>query len=143
MVESQPSKLLVAGSIPVSRSKRSVILEACETMDEAGFQQAGIGIENQQAFEELRSRIDRALGPAAERFLKSLSARRIRIREFEALVAQGLLQAAVQEASQARDEELYRALALSDQGQMREYYLTAIEQVPDELRHKFHAVYRY
>ncbi len=111
-------------------------------MDEAGFQQAGIGIENRQAFEELRSRIDRALGPAAERFLKSLSARRIRIREFEALLAQGLLQAAVQDASQARDEELYRALALSDQGQMREYYLTAIEQVPNELRSKFNALYR-
>ena len=112
-------------------------------MDEAGFQQAGIGIENQQAFEELRSRIDRALGPAAGKFLKSLAAHRIRIREFEALVAQGLLRKASQDGSGAGDEELYRALTLSDQGQMREYYLTAIEQVPDELRHKFHALYRY
>ena len=112
-------------------------------MDQAGFTQAGISIENRQAFEELQARIDRALGPAADKFLKSMSARRIRIREFEALVAQGLLQAAAPEASQAGDEELYRALALSDQGQMREYYLTAIEQVPDELRQKFHALYRY
>ena len=112
-------------------------------MDQAGFTQAGIGIENRQAFEELQARIDRALGPAADKFLKSMSARRIRIREFEALVAQGLLQKAAASASPARDEELYRALTLSDQGQMREYYLTAIEQVPDELRHKFHAVYRY
>jgi len=112
-------------------------------MDQAGFTQAGIGIENRQAFEELQARIGRALGPAAEKFLKSMSARRIRIREFEALVAQGLLQQAAPGPSPARDEELYRALTLSDQGQMREYYLTAIEQVPDELRHKFHAVYRY
>jgi hypothetical protein len=112
-------------------------------MDQAGFTQAGIGIENRQAFQELQARIDRALGPAAERFLKSLSARRIRIREFEALLAQGLLQQAAPEAAPAGDEELYRALTLSDQGQMREYYLTAIEQVPDELRHKFHALYRY
>ena len=111
-------------------------------MDQAGFTQAGIRIENRQAFQELQARIDRALGPAAERFLKSLSARRIRIREFEALLAQGLLQAAAQDASGARDEELYRALTLSDQGQMREYYLTAIEQVPDELRSKFYTLYR-
>ena len=110
-------------------------------MDQAGFTQAGIGIENRQAFQELQARIDRALGPAAEKFLKSMSARRIRIREFEALLAQGLLQAA-QDASGARDEELYRTLTLSDQGQMREYYLTAIEQVPDELRSKFHTLYR-
>ena len=111
-------------------------------MDQAGFTQAGIGIENRQAFEQLQARIDRALGPAAERFLKSLSARRIRIREFEALLAQGLLQAAAPDASPAGDEKLYRALTLSDQGQMREYYLTAIEQVPDELRSRFHTLYR-
>jgi hypothetical protein len=112
-------------------------------MDQVDFTQAGIGVENRQAFEELRSRIDRALGPAAEKFLKSMSARRIRIREFEAMVAQGLLRKAAPDASPAGDEELYRALTLSDQGQMREYYLTAIEQVPDELRHKFRALYRY
>ncbi|HSB82193.1 MAG TPA: hypothetical protein VLM91_25720 [Candidatus Methylomirabilis sp.] len=112
-------------------------------MDQAGFTQAGIGIENRQAFQELQARIDRALGPAAEKFLKSMSARRIRIREFEVLLDQGLLQETALDASPARDEELYRALTLSDQGQMREYYLTAIEQVPDELRHKFHALYRY
>ena len=140
MVESQPSKLLVAGSIPVSRSRDFFI---SQSMDQVGFTQAGIGIENRQAFQELQARIDRALGPAAEKFLKSMSARRIRIREFEALLAQGLLQQAAPDASPARDEELYRALTLSDQGQMREYYLTAIEQVPDELRHKFHALYRY
>jgi hypothetical protein len=112
-------------------------------MDEAGFTQAGIGIENRQAFQELQARIDRALGPAAERFLKSMSARRIRIREFEEILVQGLLKDVARDASPARDEELYRALTLSDQGQMREYYLTAIEQVPDELRQKFHALYRY
>ena len=140
MVESQPSKLLVAGSIPVSRSRDFVIVQS---MDQAGFTQAGIGIENRQAFQELQARIDRALGPAAEKFLRSMSARRIRIREFEALLAQGLLRQAAADASPARDEDLYRALTLSDQGQMREYYLTAIEQVQDELRHKFHALYRY
>ncbi|MDP9263737.1 MAG: hypothetical protein M3O85_05395 [Acidobacteriota bacterium] len=112
-------------------------------MDETAFTQAGIGIENRQAFEELQARIDRDLGPAAERFLKSLSAHRIRIREFEEILVQGLLKDASRDASPARDEDLYRALPLSDQGQMREYYLTAIEQVPDELRHKFHALYRY
>ena len=111
-------------------------------MDQAGFTQAGIGIENRQAFQELQARIDRALGPAAEKFLKSMTARRIRIREFEALLGQGLLQKAAADASPARDEELYRALTLSDQGQMREYYLTAIEQVPDELRSRFHTLYR-
>ena len=112
-------------------------------MDQAGFTQAGIGIQNRESFQELQARIDRALGPAAERFLKSMASRRIRIREFEELLAKGLLRAAGQETAGVHDDELYRSLPLSDQGQMREYYLTAIEQVPDELRHKFHAVYRY
>jgi len=112
-------------------------------MDQVEFTQASIGIENRQAFQELQARIDRALGPAAERFLKSLQARRIRIREFEEILVQELLKDSARDASANRDQELYRALTLSDQGQMREYYLTAIEQVPDELRHKFHTLYRY
>jgi hypothetical protein len=111
-------------------------------MDQAEFTQAGIGVENQQAFRELQARIDRALGPAAERFLKSLAGRRIRIREFEEILAQGLLKNAARDASPSVDQELYRALTLSDQGLMREYYLTAIEHSPDELRHKFSALYR-
>ena len=39
-------------------------------MDQAGFTQAGIGIENRQAFQELQARIDRALGPAAEKSVR-------------------------------------------------------------------------
>jgi two-component sensor histidine kinase len=112
-------------------------------MDQTEFTQAGIDVENREAFQELQGRVARALGPAAERFLQSLTTRRIRIREFEELVAQGLLKDAARDASPKLDQELYRALTLSDQGLMREFYLTVIEQVPDELRHKFHAVYRY
>jgi hypothetical protein len=38
---------------------------------------------------------------------------------------------------------LYEGLPLSDQGQMREFYLSKLEQVEPTLRHKFHKVFQY
>ncbi len=45
MVESQPSKLLVAGSIPVSRSR--------ELDEDGSFEQATIKVEKEKEFGEL------------------------------------------------------------------------------------------
>ena len=58
MVESQPSKLLVAGSIPVSRSRNFLLQDARD----GGFEQAAIRIENEKEFEELKHAINRAFG---------------------------------------------------------------------------------
>jgi hypothetical protein len=39
--------------------------------------------------------------------------------------------------------QLYQALPLSDQAQMREFYLSKLEAVDTALRHKFKRVYQY
>jgi hypothetical protein len=40
-------------------------------------------------------------------------------------------------------KNLYEALTLPDQGQMREFYLSELEQISVPLRHKFHKLYQY
>jgi hypothetical protein len=39
--------------------------------------------------------------------------------------------------------QLYQALPLSDQAQMREFYLSKLETVDIALRHKFKKLYQY
>jgi hypothetical protein len=40
-------------------------------------------------------------------------------------------------------QTLYQALTVSDQAQMREFYLTRVEEVDPGLRRKFQQLYRY
>jgi hypothetical protein len=40
-------------------------------------------------------------------------------------------------------QELYQSLTLSDQAQMREFYLSKLEGVDSALRHKFKKLYQY
>ena len=40
-------------------------------------------------------------------------------------------------------QTLYRALTVSDQAQIREFYLTRVEEVDPGLRRKFQQLYRY
>ena len=81
MVESQPSKLLVAGSIPVSRSIGS-------EGDKVGFEQATIKIEKQQEFGKLQAAVEHAFLPEkAERFMKQLDRKGIRVRDFDSVLS--------------------------------------------------------
>ncbi len=40
-------------------------------------------------------------------------------------------------------QKLYQALTVSDQAQMREFYLSRVEEVEPGLRTKFQQLYRY
>jgi hypothetical protein len=40
-------------------------------------------------------------------------------------------------------KELYQELTVFDQGQMREFYLSKLEQVDRALRHKFRKIFQY
>ena len=140
MVESQPSKLLVAGSIPVSRS----IL--CRRCSNVGFEQATIKIEKEAAFEELKGSIERVLAAGnVEKFLKRLDSRGIRIRDFDVVLGKQALDAidsALRKTGKTA-KGLYSDLAVSDQAQMREFYLSKLETVDTELRHRFKKVFQY
>ena len=71
----------------------------------------------------------------ASEFFKSLSRAGLRVRDFEAVLKQGLL------GSNTAAE--YDRLGNGDQGQIREFYLASLEKVAPELREKFFKLYAY
>jgi len=107
------------------------------------FEQAAIRIVKEREVGDLRTAIERAItGEQAEKFLKLLTARRVRVRDLElVLAANALDEAAGSKAGTAR--ALYQSLPVSDQAQVREFYLSKIEEVEPALRAKFHKIYQY
>ena len=104
------------------------------------FEQAAIKVEKAQEFARLQAAIEQAFQlEKVERFLKQMDHKGIRIRDFDAVLAQRVLDGDTAQNSQ----QLYQSLLLSDQAQMREFYLSKIEKVDIALRHKFKKLYQY
>jgi hypothetical protein len=107
------------------------------------FQKAAIKIEKPEQFAKLQKAIEQAFLPErAEQFLKQLDRKGIRVRDFDGVLAQRLLETVVGEAG-LDGRKLYEALPVSDQAQMREFYLSRLESVEVALRHKFKRLYQY
>ena len=107
------------------------------------FEQAAIKIEKQKEFAELQAAVEQAfLAQNAERFLKHLDRKAIRVRDFDAVLAQQVLEGIVADAG-LKARELYESLPVSDRAQMREFYLSKLEGVDVALRHKFKKLYQY
>jgi hypothetical protein len=110
------------------------------------FEQATIKIEKQQEFAMLQAAVEQAFLPErTERFLKQLDRKSIRVREFEAVLsARALEEASGSAAGPGLSAwQLYQELPVSDQAQMREFYLSKLETVDTALRHKFKKLYQY
>jgi len=111
------------------------------------FEQATIKIEKQQEYGTLQAVIELVF--SAEKtapFLKQLDRKGIRIREFDGVLAARALEDAAggsEADSKLSAWQLYQALTLSDQAQMREFYLSKLETVDIALRHKFKKLYQY
>ena len=104
------------------------------------FEQAAIKVEKEQEFAALRNAIGQAFQPEkVERFLKLVARKGIRIRDFDAVLKQRVLD----ESGGVIAHQLYEALPLSDQAQMREFYLSKLETVEQALRHKYKKLYQY
>ena len=107
------------------------------------FQQAAIKVEKAQEFARLQAAVEQAFLPEkVERFLKQLDRKGIRVRNFDAVLAQRCWKT----PSAKRDssaKQLYESLPVSDQAQMREFYLSKLEGVDIALRHKFKKLYQY
>ena len=104
------------------------------------FEQAAIKVEKTQEYSRLQARIEQAFAPArVEQFLKQMDRKGIRIRDFEGVIAQRVLDGETAQNS----PQLYQALTLSDQALLREFYLSKIEEVDTALRHKFKKLYQY
>jgi hypothetical protein len=108
------------------------------------FQQTVIRVEKEKEFEELRGAIDRALDlEKAEKFLKRVRRSGARIRELEVILARGVFEKVDTTVAKLGAQKLYQALTVSDQAQMREFYLSKVEEVEPGLRTKFQQLYRY
>ena len=111
-----------------------------------GFEQATIKIEKQQEFSKLQAAVEQAFLPEkVERFMKQLDRKGIRVREFDGVLSARVLEdvAAGSVGSDLSAWQLYQALPLSDQAQMREFYLSKLETVGAALRHRFKKLYQY
>ena len=112
-----------------------------------GFEQAAIKIEKAQEFAKLQAGVEQAFLPEkVERFLKQLDRKGIRVRELDAVLAARVLEDAAGASAESvglSAWRLYQALPLSDQAQMREFYLSKLETVDIALRHKFKKLYQY
>ncbi len=106
------------------------------------FEQAAIKVEKAQEFARLQAAVEQAFLPEkAERFLKQLDRKGIRVRAFDAILAQQVLESVGGAGLNAR--QLYESLPVSDQAQMREFYLSKLEKIDVALRHKFRKLYQY
>jgi hypothetical protein len=109
------------------------------------FEQAAIKIEKPREFAKLQGAIEQVFRPEnIERFLKQLDRKGIRVRDFDAVLSSRLLEDLGDSAkSELSAWQLYQALPLSDQAQMRESYLSKLEGVDVALRHRFKKLYQY
>lgn len=111
-----------------------------------GFEQATIKVEKETVFAELRAAIERAFSSGVvEKLLKKLESRGIRIRDFDSVLEKHVIEQVDTALRDARKtaKGLYEELTVSDQAQMREFYLSKLETVDTGLRHKFKKVFQY
>jgi len=114
-----------------------------------GFEQAGIKIEKEAEFAALKQSIERLLSATLiEKFFKKLDKNNVRVREFEMVLSKRLMEQVDENLAKSGKsgksaQSLYEALSMTDKGQMREFYLTKIEEVNPEIRARFQKIYRY
>ena len=101
-------------------------------------------MENGAAFAELKSLIGNALsGPGIDSFLQTMKRYGYKVRQFEKVLEDHILEQIPGATASKSAEELYSEMNASDQGLIREFYLTEIEKVPVEWRTKYKKLYQY
>ena len=107
------------------------------------FEPGVIKVEKEREFGDLKAAMEKAF--AADRvtkYVKGLDGRKIRVRNLDAVFAADLIDRATGDKAGAA-RSLYGSLPVSDQAQMREFYLSKVEEVDPVLRAKFHKLYQY
>lgn len=100
------------------------------------YEQAVIPIQDEKTFSDVHRALESAFAAAqVERFLNGVQRNKLRARQFEAILASGLL------GPDAASK--YAALGDADRGQIRERYLGMVEKVDPAVRAKFLKVYAY
>ena len=107
----------------------------------ASFEQAVLKVEREKEFAELRTAVGCAFAPEkVEKLLKRMARQRLRVRDWDSVLAAGVLDGG---QSRASSQSLYDSLPVSDQAQIREFYLFRVEEVSPKLRARFHKLYQY
>ncbi|HTW58811.1 MAG TPA: hypothetical protein VMD99_11820 [Terriglobales bacterium] len=107
-----------------------------------GFEQATIKVEKQQEYGTLQAAVEQVFQPqVVETFLKQMDRKGVRVRDFDGVLAKKVLESVV--GGKLDAAHLYQSLSLSDQAQMREFYLSKLETVEQALRHRFKKLYQY
>ncbi|MGB9071310.1 MAG: hypothetical protein WCC22_01450 [Terriglobales bacterium] len=107
------------------------------------FEQAAIKIDKAREFGELKAALAQVFAAGGiTKYLKKLSGQNIRIRDWDLILAAGTIDV-ISGADPGTARSLYRGLTVSDQAQMREFYLSKIEEVEPALRTKFSKLYQY
>jgi hypothetical protein len=100
------------------------------------FEQAVLPVQDEKTFAEVHGALEAAFAPSqVADFLRSVQRAKLRARQFEGVLASGLLG--------AETPTKYAALGDSDRGQVREQYLSMVEKVDPAIRAKFLKVYAY
>ena len=100
------------------------------------FEQAVLPIQDEATFDTVLASLEQTFAPAhVADFLRQVGRAKLRARQFEAILASGLLGSGAPGA--------YARLGDSDRGHVREQYLSLVEKVAPELRAKFLKVYAY
>src|ERR1700734_790112 len=109
-----------------------------------GFEQAAIKVQKEAEFRKLQAAIEQAFLPEkAERFLKHLDRKGIRVRDFDGVLAARALEDAVGSQAALSAWQLYRALPFWDRAKRGELFLAGREGIDATLRHKFKKLYQY
>jgi hypothetical protein len=114
-------------------------------MSGAPYEQPQMPIQAAQVYEVLFSALGRLFAPEnAERLLRKLENRGLKARNFEQLLATKVLDQLDERlaGSGKTAGQWYAELPVPDQGQLREFYLTAVEAVDPGLREKYAKIYR-
>ena len=106
------------------------------------FEQAAIKVEKEKEFSDLKNAISRVFAPEnVRKYLKRVASSGLRIRDFDLVLAKGIVEQVAGSGQSAKS--LYAALPASDQAQMKEFYLSKVEEVESTLRTKFQKLYQY
>jgi hypothetical protein len=107
------------------------------------YTQAQIEIEKKAVFAELKAAVENALVAHADDFLQVVKRSGLRVRQFEELLERRAFEQLPGTGTSRSCEELYHDMGQSDQGLLRELYLTRIEEIPVALREKYLKLFRY
>ncbi len=111
-----------------------------------GLQPAVLPVVRQKEFGELKSVVIRSLSAGnVEEVLKRVKKSGNRVRQFDLILAAGVFERVDQELGQSgrTAKMIYDVLPVSDQAQVREFYLSRVEEVEPALRTKFQRLYQY